>query len=202
ALTPEQRRAALGQFERAGQAIAEGQRDYALHLLLSCCKLDPANLVFRQALRRFLKEDRARRGRENLLAWLGALLMKTKLKAAKQAGDFVRVLEYGEELLARRPGDIRTHMDMAEAAEALGLIPLAVWLLEQVWQRDRHTPPLNRLLARLYEKQGNYAHAGMLVKLVLQPDPNWLAAHHKVQHLAAKETIVRGQYETAVREMG
>ena len=49
--TPQQRRAAAGQFERAREVLAVGDSDYARHLLMSCCKLDPTNLRYRQALR-------------------------------------------------------------------------------------------------------------------------------------------------------
>ena len=50
--TAEQRRAAAGQFERANQVVATGNFDYGIGLLLTCCKLDPGNLIYRQALRR------------------------------------------------------------------------------------------------------------------------------------------------------
>src|SRR5438105_5029580 len=50
-LTPEQRRAAAGQFERANQVLKAGDHEYGLRLLLECCKIDPASLIYRQALR-------------------------------------------------------------------------------------------------------------------------------------------------------
>ena len=53
--TPEQRRIAAERFERANQVIATGDYDYGIQLLLTCCKLDPANLLFRQTLRRTQK---------------------------------------------------------------------------------------------------------------------------------------------------
>jgi tetratricopeptide (TPR) repeat protein len=202
ALTPEQRNAAMGQFERATEAIASRQPDYARHLLLSCCKLDPGNLVFRQALRRLLQVEEARRSRRGPVFWLSTLLLKGKLKAATRTRDYVKVLEYGERLLARQPADSRAALDMAGAAEALGLNALGVWLLEQAWRRDASPAPLSRALARLHEKQGNYGRAGQLWKSLLQADPSDAEAHQKVQHLAAKETIARGGYEAAIREMG
>src|SRR5713226_7316352 len=51
-VTPDHRRAAAGQYERANQVIATGNFDYGIQLLLSCCKLEPANLIYRQNLRR------------------------------------------------------------------------------------------------------------------------------------------------------
>src|SRR5262249_17886809 len=43
--------AAAGQFERAREVADSGDPAYALELLLSCCKLDPANLLYRKTLR-------------------------------------------------------------------------------------------------------------------------------------------------------
>ena len=67
--SPEHRRVAAGQFERANQVIATGNFDYGIQLLLTCCKLDPANLVFRQALRKtekikFKKEKKPKEYKE------------------------------------------------------------------------------------------------------------------------------------------
>ena len=50
--SPEHRRVAAGQFERANEVIATGNYDYGIRLLLDCCKLDPANLNYRLTLRR------------------------------------------------------------------------------------------------------------------------------------------------------
>ena len=67
---PEQHRVAAGQFERANQVIAKGDFDYGIGLLLSCCKLDPTNLVYRQALRRTQKLKHKNNLRGHWLAWL------------------------------------------------------------------------------------------------------------------------------------
>ena len=45
-----------GQFERANQVIATGNYDYGIQLLISCCKLEPANLIYRQKLRKTEKK--------------------------------------------------------------------------------------------------------------------------------------------------
>lgn len=48
--SPDQRRVAVGQFERAKQVVSTGSFDYGIKLLVTCCKLDPANLIYRQTL--------------------------------------------------------------------------------------------------------------------------------------------------------
>src|SRR6185369_1719589 len=51
----EHRHIATEQFNRANQVVAAGNYDFGVYLLLNCCKLDPANLVYRQFLRRTQK---------------------------------------------------------------------------------------------------------------------------------------------------
>jgi len=86
-------------------------------------------------------------------------------------------------------------MDMAEAADALGLLDMAVWLLEQARQKDPNLAAINRALARLYEKRGNFTQAIACWELVRKADPADIEANHKAKDLAASETIARGNYE-------
>ena len=137
--TPDQRLAAARQFERASEVAAAGENDdYARHLMLSCCQLDPANLRYRQALRQLKRKRTALLGR--LTAPLGKLAGKARLQAALRKGEYRKVLEHGEEVIAAAPNDIAVHLAMAEAAEALGLPRLATWLVEQARRRLRTTP--------------------------------------------------------------
>src|SRR5438128_4817996 len=89
---PEHRRVAAGQFERANQVIATGNFDYGIGLLLSCCKLDPANLIYRQALRRTEKTKFKNNLRGSWHARFSTLPLRTKIKASLRARDYVRVL--------------------------------------------------------------------------------------------------------------
>ncbi len=51
AATAEQKRIALQSFTKAKELIAEGGFDYAIQLLLTACKLEPANFHYRKQLR-------------------------------------------------------------------------------------------------------------------------------------------------------
>src|SRR5439155_11186468 len=117
-VSDEQRQVAAGQFERAQEVLVgySQEKGYAYELLLSCCKLDPANLAYRRRLRQAAHEVRQRRGLGRWLAPLTALAAKTRLKAAKHAGDYRKVLVLGEQVLARYPDDVATQLDMADAA--------------------------------------------------------------------------------------
>ncbi|HLN29311.1 MAG TPA: tetratricopeptide repeat protein [Gemmataceae bacterium] len=193
--TPEHRRIAVGQFERANQVIATGNYDYAIQLLLTCCKMDPANLIYRQTLRRTEKIKYRNNLRGSRLAFLTTSTSRTKLKAAKASRDYLKVLECGEKVLLRNPWDIGAQMDMAEAADALGLLDVAVWTLEQARQKNPEDATVNRALARLYEKRGNFSQAIALWELIRKAEPRDVEAQHKAKDLAASDTIARGNYE-------
>ena len=197
-VSPEHRRAAVGQFERANQVIASGNHDYGIQLLLSCCKLDPGNMTYRQALRRTEKTKFKNNMRGSAFSLLTTSPARARIKSAKRARNYLLVLEHGEDILTKNPWDTGAQLDMAEAAEALGLVELAIWLLEQARQKDPLLPALNRTLARLFEKRGNFTQAIALWEMVRKADPQDIEANHKARDLAASETISRGQYDQAV----
>src|SRR5262245_10141754 len=198
--SPEHRRIAAERFEHARRAITTDNHDYAVQLLLTCCKLDPANLIYRQELRRTQKAKYKNNLRGGTFAFLTTAKPKAKLKAAKRARDYLKVLEHGEQVLSRNPWDVGTQVDMAEAAAALGLLDLAIYLLDQARQKDGKNVTLNRALARLFEKRGNFTQAIKLWELVRQAVPSDAEATHKAKDLAASETIQRGHYEEAAAD--
>src|SRR5262245_45730324 len=195
AVSSESRRIAAERFGRANQVIATGNFDYAIQLLLTCCKLDPGNFLFRQTLRRTQKAKYKDNLRGSRLAFLTTFRTRAKLKSAKRARDYLKVLEHGEVILSKNPWDIGAQMDMAEAADALGLIDHAVFILDQARQKSPKDATLNRALARLFEKRGNFAHAIALWQLVKEVAPDDVEAAHKAKDLAASETIARGGYK-------
>ena len=134
--------------------------------------------------------------RGSRLAFLTTFRKRAWLKAAKSSRDHQKVLEYGEEILSRNPWDMGVQMDMAEACDALGLLDMAIFMLDQARQKYPNNPTLNRALARLFEKRGNFVHAITLWQLVKEVVPSDLEAAHKAKDLAASETIQRGQYES------
>lgn len=194
-VSAEHRKVCAAQFERANQVIATGNYDYGIQLLMSCCKLDPANLVYRQTLRRTEKIKFKNNLRGSRLAWLTSAKAKSRIRGARRKRNYLQVLEYGEEVLAKNPWDVGAQMDMADAADALGRLDLAIWIMEQARQKDPNFPAVNRSLARFYEKQGSFAQAIALWELVRKADPSDVEAVHKAKDLAATETIQRGCYD-------
>ena len=197
-VAPEHRRVAAGKFERANQVVATGNYDYGIHLLLDCCRIDPSNLIYRQALRRTEKAKYRDNLRGSMFAQLTAWRIRARMRAAMRARDYLKVLEYGERILTKNPWDVGAQMEMADAADVLGLLDLAIWSLEQARQKQPFDPILNRALAHLYEKRGNFTQAMALWELIRRAKPSDVEALHKIKDLAADETIARGQYQVAV----
>jgi serine/threonine protein kinase len=194
-VSAEQRQAAAGQHERAVEVhTGGGDREYAFKLLLSCCKLDPENVLYRQTLRDVGKALAEQKGGGGWLKSLGALPARGRFRSARRSGDLRKVLEYGEEVLARAPDDVGTQMEMAEAAVELGLLPLGEWLLEQARAQAPENAAVLRALAGVAEKQGKFAQAVALWDEVRKADPSDPEARHKMNQLAAADTIARGNY--------
>ena len=152
-VSPEQRRAAAGQYKRTNQVLKEDNLDYAIQLLLSCCKLDPITPVYRQTLRKAEKAKYLDKGKGQKLAFLTGLPARLRLKKASMKGDYLRVLDEAEQIFLRNPWDLGAHLAMAEAFEGLDLPEMALWTLDQVRQDQPNNPKVNRPMARLYEKR-------------------------------------------------
>jgi len=195
--TVEQKRIAQDSFTRAKEAIQSGNLDYAITLMLTCCKLEPANFLYRQTLRKTQKDKYGNNLRGSRFAFVSTPRWKAKVKGAKRSRDYLRVLENAEQVLYRNPWDMGTQMDMAEAFDALGLNDLAVFTLDQARQKYPRDATLNRALARLFEKRGDYPKAIILWQLVKEAVPADVEAAHKAKDLAASATIQKGQYEEA-----
>lgn len=194
------RKICINNFETANQAVAKGNFDYAIDLLQRCCKLDPANLIYRQTLRRTEKAKYPQRG--HWLAWLITWPARSRVRRAVRAHQHLKALELGETVLMRNPWDVAVQSTMAEAADALGLLDVAIWILEQARQKAMKNIALHRSLARLYEKRGNYKEAMALWEQIRKLFPTDAEAMHKAKDLAASETISRGGYDGVASSKG
>lgn len=197
-LTAEQRRAAGGQFERAKQVLKAGDLDYGMQLLLACCKIDPANLTYRQELRRTQRAKYADNGTGQSLAYVWSLLSRLRCQRAMLREKYQEALVQAELILMRNPWDLATHLTMARAFEELEWPDHALWTLEQIRPTRPQDAKVNRPLARLYEKRGNFNQAIALWELVRKAEPHDLEAQRKGKDLAASATIAKGRYEEQI----
>jgi cytochrome c-type biogenesis protein CcmH/NrfG len=196
--SPEQARVASGQFERAQEAVAAGNLDYAIGLLNSCCRINPTHLVYRQTLRRTVRAKFKNNQRGVWLAWLWNLPARWRLKRRLREEDYLGAVAVAEQILARNPWDHGAQVDLAHAAEGLDLDELATWSLEQARAGQPQNVRLMEQLAHLYEKQQLYPQATALWEQILKVRPGHLEAPGKLRQLAAGETIQRGRYQQVV----
>lgn len=196
-LTPDQRQTVAKTFMRAKQVIASGNLDYAIELLIDCCKRDPANIPFRQELRRAeklkFKDNKKGKPFAFLTTWRTSIRMETSHKRGKS----LAAIEAAEEILRVNPWHHRAHVISAESFMKLGLKDLALWTLDQARQIDDKNPVINRLMAQMFEDRGQFNQAMALWKLVAQKLPNDKEAAKKANDLAASATIARGKYDQA-----
>jgi tetratricopeptide (TPR) repeat protein len=152
---------------------------------------------FGPAYRETLRKLNRRAPAGALGRWFGTLnvlAIKAKMRAARASGDWRRVLENGEDVLARQAEDVDTHREMAEAAEQLGLPHLAMWLLEQARELLPHNTDLMRSMARLYENRRKWKPAIALWERVLRNEPDDIEARHKINELAVSDHLAKGKY--------
>ncbi len=193
--TPKQHRIAVGQFEKGSEAIAKGNFDYGISLLLSCCTLDPANLRYRQMLRRAEESNYERHSAVKLGTAVYDWILKARLKAAKQTHAYEKVLEFSEQILVHEPHDFCAQFEAATAAKEIGLLNSAVWMLERLRRQYPNSAPLSRQLARWYEDGEDFNKAIALWESIAKADPLDGEARQKLQELAANQTICRGGYK-------
>jgi Flp pilus assembly protein TadD len=196
--TSEDLRIAAGHFDYAHRATTIGNHDIAINMLRTCCRLVPANLAYRQALRKVEKTKYKDNRRGSFLAPLTTWRSKLKLWKAHRRNNHLKVLEYGEAVLARNPWERDTQLCMAEAAAALRQNVLAIWILQEAREQAPNDIHLNRALARLLEKEGRFTTAMHLWELVRKKLPTDREATAKSKQMAVSDTLARGNYEEAV----
>ncbi len=197
--TPEQRRVAAMQFERANQVVASGDFDYGIKLLLECCKIDPGNLIYRKALRQTQKAKHKGNLRGARFATVTTAAAKLRLKNALNHKEYQRVLEIAEEILVANPWDVGANFAVAEAYDALEAYEPAIWSVDQARQMAPENLKVLRKLAHLLEKTGHFTQAHGLWAFIRKTHPADEEAQRKAKDLAASETIAKGNYESVIK---
>ena len=190
-ITSDQRSNAAAQYSRATEVISGGaDLDYAVRLLLNCCTIDPHNTMYRKMLREVVR-DRTGGKRAGWFGSFTRLPSRGRLKSALRAGEFRKVIEDGEELLTRHPGDVATQIDMAEAAQALELNELATWLLEEARAGAPENVEVLRALGEHYGELKRYSQSAAIWEQVQRIDPADQEAKEKIREMAVAETLSR-----------
>ena len=156
--TADQRRISAEQFQRANQWLIAHRPERAVALLLNCCLVDPGNLIYRQALRNAQRQQPEQTG---IVAALKKWFAARRLRHAMRVQDWTNVLLFAEDALTLNPNDSDSHLALASAFEAMGLLEHAVWSLEQGFDGGTNSA-IGRELARLYERTARFTQASAL----------------------------------------
>jgi tetratricopeptide (TPR) repeat protein len=198
-LSSKQAQRAQVYFQKGGEAMQKNNLDYAIDMFREALKLVPENILYRQALRgverRKFGNDPSKVGR-----LVGARLQSARLgvKATKAKGKWMEVLDACEDIFKHDPWHVGAAQDAADAAEHLGYLPLAKWLMESVHAQAENDAHFLRHLGQIYELNQDYDRAIACWEKVKQLVPNDQDALRKMKGLAADATISRSKLDEAV----
>jgi tetratricopeptide (TPR) repeat protein len=185
-------------FKTANDAALKNNYDYAIQMYQECCKLDPENLVYRQALRG-IERRKFNNSPSKVSKLVGARNQPIRARAnvAKAKGQYGHVLEVCEDAFVHNPWDVSASLIAAEAAERLGLNELAQWLLESV-ATVANDADFFRHLAHIYEVNKHYNNAIQCWEKVKKLVPTDEFAGRHINSLSANATIVRSGLTAAI----
>ncbi|MBI3823655.1 MAG: protein kinase [Planctomycetes bacterium] len=193
AISTDQVRAAASLQRHALEILSRGSDDYARQLLEDALRLNPFDLIARKTLRD-LHQKKAGGVLGRWFASLNVLAIKSKMHAARTAGDWRKVFEYGEQVLVHQPTDADTHIEMAETATDIGLPALGRWFLEQGSEAAPDNATLVRARARLHEHLQDWKPAIALWERVVELEPSNFEAQRKITDLSAQDMLASGHY--------
>jgi serine/threonine protein kinase len=191
-------RAAEANFNLAQKLIADGNMIAGLPLLFTCCRLEPAQISYRQELREALKNVRSADTSSGWWSRVRSAYHLLRLKTARRLSKPLQVLEHGEYVLAAQPKHLTTHLQMAEAALTCRFNDLGRWFLEQATYEHGPHPLLNRALALYWERVQDFRQAMSFWEMVAAADPDHAEARFHLKQLSAQETMARGRYQDRI----
>ena len=179
-------------FEYGNDATIKVNFDYAMSMYREALKLDPGNLLYRQALRgvqrRTFGNEPSKVGR---MAGARVQPIKLGVKTSKSRGKWSDVLEGCEDVFKHNPWDIGATEDAAEAAEQLEFPTVAQWLMESVVVQAGDNESFFIHLGRIYENNQLWDRAISCWERANKINPGNEEARRKVRSLAASATISR-----------
>jgi tetratricopeptide (TPR) repeat protein len=199
-ISEKDRERAKSYFQTGTDAALKKNYDYGIDMLKSACKIDPGNLIYRQALRgierRKFGEDPAKVG---MLVGMKTKPIRAKAEVPKAKGNWKAVLEVCEEVFVLNPWDIGSSRLAADACQQLGFLPVSQWLLESV-QGQATDAEFFRHLARIEEENAAWHKAIQAWERVKKLDPTDDEASRKINALSANATIQRAGLTDAIEK--
>jgi len=179
-------------FDRARTVADTGNYDYAIDMFIEGLLREPQNMKEHELLR--------------------DVALRRKVKGGKPAGGLLGAKAYfkgktpkeqmlnAEWILAKDPGNISAMLNMLRQAAAARYRDIILWFGPFILQANRtQKRPDAKIyieLADLYEGIENYSKASEAVQLAQQMAPTDAELDARVKELAARDTLMKGKYET------
>lgn len=185
--------------DRAREALAQNNLDYAIDLFHQALDIEPGSVLYRQGMRAAQRmihgNDPARVGK---LAGVRIPPLRMRARSEKNKGHAERALKICEDAFKINPWDVGTARVAAEAAESLQFKALACWLMESVAAQAGEDADYLRHLAEVYKLNGQYQKAIACLEKVRKLDPSDEFARREINALSASATIVRAGLNEAI----
>ena len=186
-------------FKRATEAMAKQNWDYAVEMFLTCAKMVPDNLMYRQSLTGCLRKKYKDNKTGASMTFLKLSGIRSRLKKARNAKNWVEVDLAAIEGHVLNPWDGQFNADLGEAARERGFLEICVFYYEMATGPDAAPKNVEFLtaLAEAHEMRRNYPAAISTLERIGKLDPLNGAIRSKIMGLGADQTIDRGRYDEA-----
>jgi tetratricopeptide (TPR) repeat protein len=185
-------------FQYGNDAAMKSNFDYAIDMYRQACKLVPDNMMFRQALRGIeRKKFNNEPSKVGMLAGARNQPALLRARSARSKQNWAQALEICEEAFVNNPWDVGASRVAAEAAEGLGLLPLAQWYVEMV-QGVSKDVDFFKFAAQIHEQNESWQKAIACWEQVKKLSPNDQDANRQINGLSAAGTIKRAGLDDAL----
>lgn len=198
AIDPELQRKALPFFNK-GRVVADtGNYDYAIEMYITGFNYDPENVEAHQALRDISLKRKASGGKD--------LGMLEKMKLKRPSRDDKQNLLNAEKALAYDPGNTDSMVSVLQNSQRAGFYKTAKWMGPILFRAnaDSKNPDFDKyiILKDVYKTVREWQHAIECAAAALRLKPHEMDLQTEMQHMAANETMRKGNYEKSTNFRG
>lgn len=193
----DKRKLAAQCWRTGNDAMQNENWDYSIQMFSQCVKIEPENLLFRQALRGV---EMKKYGNNKTGAKMGGMKLmgpRGLIKKARMSKNWDAIDKAAEEGLAINPWDPQLNADVGDAAKNQGFAAVAAFAYEKAVECDGQNKEYLAVLAELYEERGDFKQAAGVWERIYRIDPMDGEARTRAQQAATKQVIDRGGYEGA-----
>ena len=193
------RKVASDCFKRATEAMQKANWEYAVEMFVTCVKMVPDNLMYRQSLSGCLRKKYQdnKTGAKTSFLWLSGI--RSRIKKGRSAKKWPDMDTAAMEGIAINPWDGQFNADAGQATRERGFLEIASYYYEQATGPNGSPNNIEFLmtLSEVYEMRRNYAAAITALERAQTLDPLNGSIRTKIQGLGADMTINKGRYEEA-----